>query len=83
MDELGLTSSDVVQITGKRKTKALSWPAYPEDYGKGTLHIDGYMRNNAGVSKINPISSKELRMYERFAQQFSKSKPSLVTRKNG
>src|SRR3989475_9673932 len=50
VDELELTSGDVVQITGKRKTNALSWPAHQEDYGKGTIRIDGYLRNNAGVS---------------------------------
>ena len=50
VQELGLTSGDIVQITGKRKTNALSWPAYEQDYGKGIVRIDGYLRNNAGVS---------------------------------
>jgi transitional endoplasmic reticulum ATPase len=50
VQELGLTSGDIVQITGKRKTNALSWPAYEQDFGKGIIRIDGYLRNNAGVS---------------------------------
>ncbi len=60
VDELGLTSGDVVQITGKRKTTALSWPAYQEDYGKGTIRIDGYMRNNAGVSIDDKVTIRKI-----------------------
>lgn len=60
VDELGLTSGDVVQITGKRKTTALSWPAYQEDYGRGTIRIDGYMRNNAGVSIDDKVTIRKI-----------------------
>jgi len=28
VDALGLTSGDVIQIVGKKKTTALSWPGY-------------------------------------------------------
>ncbi len=68
VDELGLTSGDVVQITGKRKTTALCWPAYQEDYGKGIIRIDGYMRNNAGVSIDDKVSIRkiEARIAERI-----------------
>jgi len=41
---------DVVEISGKRRTVALVWPGYAEDYGKDLIRIDGYIRNNAGVS---------------------------------
>ncbi len=58
--ELGLTSGDIVQITGKRKTNALSWPAYEEDYGKGTVRIDGYLRNNAGVSIDDKVTIRKI-----------------------
>ncbi len=60
VDELGLTSGDVVQITGKRKTTALSWPAYQGDYGRGTIRIDGYMRNNAGVSIDDKVTIRKI-----------------------
>src|SRR5881409_1740139 len=59
VDELGLTSGDVVQITGKRKTNALSWPAHQEDYGKGIIRIDGYLRNNAGVSIDDKVTIRK------------------------
>ena len=58
--DLGLTSGDIVQITGKRKTNALSWPAYEEDYGKGIVRIDGYLRNNAGVSIDDKVTIRKI-----------------------
>ena len=60
VQELGLTSGDIVQITGKRKTNALSWPAYEEDYGKGIVRIDGYLRNNAGVSIDDKVTIRKI-----------------------
>ncbi len=68
VDELGLTSGDVIQITGNRKTTALCWPAYQEDYGRGIVRIDGYMRNNAGVSIDDKVSIRkiEARIAERI-----------------
>jgi len=60
VEELGLTSGDVVQITGKRKTTALCWPAYQEDYGKGRVRIDGYMRKNAAVSIDDKVTVRKL-----------------------
>ena len=60
VQELSLTSGDVVQITGKRKTNALCWPAHEQDYGKGTVRIDGYLRNNAGVSIDDKVTIRKI-----------------------
>lgn len=60
VQELGLTSGDVVQIIGKRKTNALSWPAHEQDYGKGIIRIDGYLRNNAGVSIDDKVTIRKI-----------------------
>jgi transitional endoplasmic reticulum ATPase len=60
VDELGLTSGDVIQIVGKKKTTALSWPGYESDYGKGTIRIDGYLRNNAGVSIDDKVTIRKI-----------------------
>ena len=49
MDDLGLSSGDVIEIIGKSRAVAIVWPAYPEDYGRGVIRIDGYTRRNAGV----------------------------------
>jgi transitional endoplasmic reticulum ATPase len=60
VDDLGLTSGDVIQIVGKKKTTALSWPGYESDSGKGTIRIDGYLRNNAGVSIDDKVTIKKI-----------------------
>jgi transitional endoplasmic reticulum ATPase len=41
LGQLGLGIGDCIQIEGKRKTVAKVMPAYPEDRGKSTIHIDG------------------------------------------
>ena len=60
VQELGLTSGDIIQIAGKRKTNALCWPAHEQDYGKGTVRIDGYLRNNAGVSIDDKVTIRKI-----------------------
>ncbi|MEM3755167.1 MAG: AAA family ATPase, partial [Candidatus Bathyarchaeia archaeon] len=64
IEELGLTSGDVIEIIGKKRTAAICWPGHQEDYGKRTIRIDGYIRNNAGVSiddnvKISKIHARK------------------------
>ena len=50
MEELGLSAGDVIEMTGKgKKSHAVLWTGYPEDYGRGFIRIDGYTRNNIGV----------------------------------
>jgi transitional endoplasmic reticulum ATPase len=50
----------VIQIVGKKKTTALSWPGYESDSGKGTIRIDGYLRNNAGVSIDDKVTIRKI-----------------------
>ena len=59
MEELSLASGDVVEITGAKKTVALVWPGYGEDSGKGLIRMDGYARNNAGVSIDDQVTMKK------------------------
>src|SRR5580700_9235448 len=50
MEVLGLSAGDVIEITGKgKKSHAVLWTGYPEDYGRGLIRIDGYTRNNLGI----------------------------------
>jgi transitional endoplasmic reticulum ATPase len=60
MKKLGLTSGDIVEISGKRKTVAICWPSYSEDAGKGIIRIDGYIRNNAGVSIDEKVTVRKI-----------------------
>jgi transitional endoplasmic reticulum ATPase len=50
MRKLGVSSGDVIEILGKKKTSAIAWPAYSEDQDPDIMRIDGFLRKNAGVS---------------------------------
>jgi len=73
MKELGLATGDVVEITGTKKTVAVVWPGYEADSGKGLIRMDGYTRNNAGVSIDDQISVKKItvRPAERLVLSFT------------
>jgi len=60
MRELSLASGDVLEITGAKKTVALVWPGYEGDSGKGLIRMDGYARNNAGVSIDDQVTVKKI-----------------------
>lgn len=50
MQKLGVSSGDVIEFSGKKKTSAIAWPAYSEDQDPNVMRIDGFLRKNAGVS---------------------------------
>jgi len=58
--EIGFSAGDVVEIHGKKKTVAIYWPGYQEDYGKGIIRIDGYIRNNAGAGIDEKVDVKKV-----------------------
>ncbi|MEK6902248.1 MAG: CDC48 family AAA ATPase, partial [archaeon] len=47
---LGITSGDIVEIEGSKKTAAIVWPARTEDEGKDIVRMDNLIRHNAGVN---------------------------------
>ncbi|MBI5553509.1 MAG: AAA family ATPase, partial [Candidatus Diapherotrites archaeon] len=49
-ESLGVTSGDIVELSGTRKTAAVIWPAREEDEGKGVIRIDNLIRHNCGVN---------------------------------
>jgi len=75
VEEAGLTPGDVVEIVGKRRTVALVWPGYPEDYGKGLVRIDGYTRNNAGVSIDEKVAVKKIEAKKATKVTFAPGEP--------
>lgn len=46
---IGVSSGDIVEIEGKRKSAALVWHCYSQDEGMGIARIDGLIRQNIGV----------------------------------
>jgi len=65
---LSITSGDIVQIEGSKKTAAIVWPARNEDEGKKIIRMDSFIRHNAGVglnervkvTKVVPQEAKKV-----------------------
>ncbi len=49
-DELGLSSGDIVEIEGSRKSAAIVWPARSEDESRGIIRMDNFIRQNVSTS---------------------------------
>ncbi|RLG74844.1 MAG: AAA family ATPase, partial [Thermoprotei archaeon] len=49
MNYINVEPGDVVEITGRRLTVAIAWPAYTEDENSDIIRMDGIIRKNAGV----------------------------------
>ncbi|MDO8537857.1 MAG: CDC48 family AAA ATPase [archaeon] len=47
---LEVTSGDIVEIQGAKKTAAIIWPARQEDETLGIIRMDNLIRHNAGIS---------------------------------
>src|SRR5581483_745150 len=60
MEEMGLTTGDVVEIAGKKKSYILLWSSQSEDFGKGLIRIDGYTRNNLGIGIDDKVTVRKV-----------------------
>jgi transitional endoplasmic reticulum ATPase len=68
MESLGVSTGDILEIKGKRRSVAKCLPLYPSDEGKGIIRIDGLGRNNIGiaigdtatVSKIKTVGAEKI-----------------------
>ncbi len=66
--KIGITSGDIVEIEGTKKTAAIVWPARVEDEGRSIIRMDSFIRHNAGVGlgervkirKGNPKEGKKV-----------------------
>lgn len=47
--KLGITSGDIIEIEGNKKTAAIVWPARIDDEGRNLIRMDSFIRHNAGV----------------------------------
>ncbi|MGD9664056.1 MAG: CDC48 family AAA ATPase [Novosphingobium sp.] len=56
---LGIAEGDVVEITGKRATAALAFPAYPEDQGLDLVRLDGLQRGNADAGSGEHVTIRK------------------------
>jgi transitional endoplasmic reticulum ATPase len=58
--ELQLSPGDIVEITGQKRTAAKVWRADRQDWEQGFIRIDGFIRQNAGVSIGERVSLKKV-----------------------
>ncbi|MER3408100.1 MAG: AAA family ATPase, partial [Nitrososphaera sp.] len=68
MEELDLSTGDVVELDGKKKSYVLLWSGQPDDYGKKLIRIDGYTRNNIGIGIDDSVHVRKARGVKRAEQ---------------
>jgi transitional endoplasmic reticulum ATPase len=61
MASLGVSTGDIIEIKGKRRTVVKCLPLYPSDEGKGIVRLDGLVRNNAGIAIGDAINAKKVK----------------------
>lgn len=47
--ELGVSTGDIIRLTGKKAALAIVWQAHPDDEGLDMIRMDGILRQNVGV----------------------------------
>jgi transitional endoplasmic reticulum ATPase len=68
MEESHLSTGDVIEIFGKKKTFALLWSSQPTDYGAGIIRIDGYTRNNIGAGIDDRVTIQKVKDVKKAEQ---------------
>jgi len=57
--KLGVTSGDIVEIIGKKKSAAIIWQARPQDEGLDIIRMDGYIRKNVSIGIGEKVKIKK------------------------
>jgi transitional endoplasmic reticulum ATPase len=60
MEEMQLSTGDVIEISGRKKTFVLLWSGQSTDYGSGLIRIDGYTRSNVGLGIDDKITIRKV-----------------------
>jgi transitional endoplasmic reticulum ATPase len=60
MEDMDLSTGDVLEISGKKKSYVLLWSSQRDDHGKKVIRIDGYTRNNIGVGIDDTVSVRKV-----------------------
>jgi len=56
---IGVTTGDIVEITGARSTVAKVWQSHGEDEGRQIIRMDGTLRQNSGSSLGDKVKVKK------------------------
>ena len=60
MEQIDLSTGDVIEVSGKKKSYVLLWSSQRDDYGKKLIRIDGYTRNNIGVGIDDMVNVRKV-----------------------
>ncbi|MFP3950459.1 MAG: AAA family ATPase, partial [Candidatus Micrarchaeia archaeon] len=63
-EKLGVSSGDVVKLSGKKNALAIVWPSHPSEEEEKAIRMDGILRQNSGVGlgdkvKVSKTEVKE------------------------
>jgi transitional endoplasmic reticulum ATPase len=47
--QMGVSTGDIIKLTGKKSALAIVWQAHPDDEGLDMIRMDGILRQNVGV----------------------------------
>ena len=61
--ELGVSTGDIIRLSGKKSALAIVWEAHQDDEGLDMIRMDGILRQNVGVGlgekvRIDPVQTK-------------------------
>ena len=59
MEDLDLSTGDVIEVSGKKKGYAILWSSPTTDYGKRLIRIDGYTRNEIDVGIDDTVTIRK------------------------
>lgn len=75
MQQLGITSGDIIEIKGKDTCYAIVWPGYADDTGKGIIRIDGNLRYNAKIGLDEQVTIKKILAHEAESVSLAPTQP--------
>lgn len=75
MQQLGITSGDIIEIKGKDTCYAIVWPGYADDTGKGIIRIDGNLRYNAKIGLDEQVTIKKILAHEAESVTLAPTQP--------
>ena len=61
MDDLGASTGDILEISGRHRSVARCLPLYPTDQGKQTIRVDGLARNNTGMGIGDTLTVRKIK----------------------
>ncbi len=60
MKDLGLSTGDVIEVSGEKKGYVILWSSSSDDSGKKLIRIDGYTRNEIGVGIDDTVTIRKV-----------------------